>query len=69
MILEEAPKSAKQLCTLKLKFPYVSRKGGIWDFKCAPILISFMVDSISTLYSAFAPTVLEMLLFTMTIFF
>jgi hypothetical protein len=27
MILEEAPESTKQLCTLKLKIPYVRRKG------------------------------------------
>jgi hypothetical protein len=56
MILEEAPESAKQLCTLKLKISYVSRKGGIWDFECAPILAAFMADLISTLYSAFAST-------------
>jgi hypothetical protein len=28
MMLEEAPESAKKLCTLKLKISYVSRKGG-----------------------------------------
>jgi hypothetical protein len=38
MILEEAPESAKQLCTLKLKISNVSRKGGTWDLECDPIL-------------------------------
>jgi hypothetical protein len=62
MILEEAPESAKQLCTLKLKISNVRRKGGTWDLECEPILAAFIVDLISTLFSSFASTILEMLL-------
>jgi hypothetical protein len=68
-MLEEAPKSAKQLCTLKLKLPYVSRKGGIWYFECAPILVSFMVYFISILCSDFVSTTLEMLSSTTMVLF
>jgi len=49
MILEEAPESTKQLCTLKLQISYVSRKGGTRDFEKEPMLVAFIIVAISTL--------------------
>jgi len=42
MILDEEPGSAKQLCTLKLNFLNVSRKGGTSNLECDPILVAFI---------------------------
>jgi hypothetical protein len=55
--------------TLKLKISYVTRKGGTWDLECAPTLVVFMEDLISTLCFFFDLVALGMLLVVEMIFF
>ena len=42
--MNEALESTKKLCTLWLNISKVRRKGEIYDFECAPMLATFMVD-------------------------
>ena len=41
MMLEDAPKSTRQLCTFRLKISTINKKGGVMDFDHFPIMVLF----------------------------